>query len=215
MRDHRVKVFGSFVSVNRNGLEEILDNIKRLLKKIGGKQGEKIPSTYVYRVICPSCHKTFCDLIDSNRFRCENENCQCTFSFPDPRLETESKTNKTKESVGDVMIVISSPTQDWSGVRQGETLSNVWERWSQESDVWYAVKPKDFVFSPQAQTAEAKNVLLVLSNVRNYKVFQQESLSRLAVERVLEENKENAVVEQIARLSSDDIATFTVDLRQP
>lgn len=197
----RYEQFGNFLRLGRSLLGDFL-------KSFRGN------TTYVFRVICPNCNKTRCDLIADNRFRCET--CKCEFTFPEPRIESKSPTDQTSESVGDVAILIFSATQDWSGVREGETLSTVWERWSQESDVWYAVrKIENLNFSSSAQTSEAEHVLLVLSNVRNYKVFQRETLSRLAVERVLEENKENAVIERFARLSADDIATLDDDWSKP
>lgn len=207
----QAQAFGNFVTQEPSALQEILDYIwDKTHNWWLFSNTAQAPPTYVYKVKCPSCNQTECDLFDDNSFRCAK--CGHEFRFPEP-IEIKRKKDVP---VGDVAMLIFSATQDWSGVRKGETLSTVWERLNQEAEVWYAVKkPEDFSFSSQAQTAEAEHVLLVLSNVRNYKVFQQETLSRLAVERVLEENKENAVIERFARLSADDIATLDDDWSKP
>ncbi len=167
--------------------------------------------------VCPRCCNR-CESLGDDRYRCVQ--CGYTWKVERPTAIPDPAPVVLPDSApvvlpGDAAALIYSPTQDWGDVLQGQTLSTALERWTKEPTIWYATPPENFVFHPKNQAEEAEHILLILSNVKNYEVFQRQPLSRLAVERVLAENKESAVIRQIARISANDVTSLTLDWRKP
>ncbi|GHT23239.1 hypothetical protein FACS189419_06930 [Planctomycetales bacterium] len=183
-----------------------------------------LSKTHFFKVYCPKCggvtlkeYQEESQKESQKLLRCPNQ--KCDLSFKPVLIPIDPETGKVKRDENQfgekqqiappfsLAVCLPKVQQDWSGDWKGKPFSVLFDKWKGEADRWYAVTPGNVNVASQAKP-EGDSIVFILSGIggEHKDVFTKESLSRLAIEGVLCENKDTAKITELCRVHYDFIS---------